>query len=143
MISVGGVDDQGTRAHGDDVLAVWSARGATQDGIAKPGINARQPGARAAVLFYVIGATSIPATRPRGSSLCRGTSSCQVAMPPLSRARNVSAIFSSLPVRAMAKAARAPQASARPGLGPASRLLGGVRRQLTTTGAHDPAEPRI
>jgi len=44
VISVGGVDDAGTRSLSDDTLASWSARGATQDGIAKPEINA--PGAR-------------------------------------------------------------------------------------------------
>ncbi len=43
VISVGGVDDQGTRAQSDDTLASWSARGVTQDGVAKPEINA--PGA--------------------------------------------------------------------------------------------------
>jgi serine protease AprX len=44
VISVGGTDDGGTRGLSDDVLAPWSARGVTQDGIAKPEINA--PGAR-------------------------------------------------------------------------------------------------
>jgi serine protease AprX len=44
VISVGGTDDNGTRNVSDDALASWSARGVTQDGIAKPEINA--PGAR-------------------------------------------------------------------------------------------------
>ena len=44
VISVGGVDDGGTRSMSDDTLASWSARGRTQDGFAKPEINA--PGAR-------------------------------------------------------------------------------------------------
>ena len=44
VISVGGTDDAGTRNLSDDALASWSARGVTQDGIAKPEINA--PGAR-------------------------------------------------------------------------------------------------
>ena len=44
VISVGGVDDAGTRNLSDDTLASWSARGRTQDGVAKPEINA--PGAR-------------------------------------------------------------------------------------------------
>ena len=44
VISVGGVDDAGTRSMGDDTLASWSARGRTQDGFAKPELNA--PGAR-------------------------------------------------------------------------------------------------
>jgi serine protease AprX len=44
VISVGGVDDAGTRNLSDDALASWSARGRTQDGFAKPELNA--PGAR-------------------------------------------------------------------------------------------------
>ena len=44
VISVGGTDDAGTRNLSDDELASWSARGVTQDGIAKPEINA--PGSR-------------------------------------------------------------------------------------------------
>ena len=44
VISVGGTDDAGTRNLSDDTLASWSARGVTQDGVAKPEINA--PGAR-------------------------------------------------------------------------------------------------
>jgi serine protease AprX len=43
VISVGGVDDAGTKGQVDDVLAGWSSRGTTQDGFAKPEINA--PGA--------------------------------------------------------------------------------------------------
>jgi serine protease AprX len=42
-ISVGGVDDAGTKGTVDDVLADWSSRGSTQDGFEKPEINA--PGA--------------------------------------------------------------------------------------------------
>ena len=43
VISVGGVDDQGTKNTLDDTLADWSSRGTTQDGFAKPEITA--PGA--------------------------------------------------------------------------------------------------
>lgn len=42
-ISVGAVDDQGTKRTWDDVLADWSSRGRTQDGVAKPDLVA--PGA--------------------------------------------------------------------------------------------------
>jgi serine protease AprX len=42
-ISVGAVDDQGTKRTSDDVLASWSSRGTTQDGVAKPDVVA--PGA--------------------------------------------------------------------------------------------------
>jgi serine protease AprX len=44
VISVGAVDDAGTKADSDDLVAPWSARGTTQDGIAKPELHA--PGAR-------------------------------------------------------------------------------------------------
>jgi serine protease AprX len=43
VISVGAVDDQGTKQIGDDVPADWSSVGRTQDGFAKPEIMA--PGA--------------------------------------------------------------------------------------------------
>ena len=43
VISVGGVDDKGTKNVSDDLLADWSSRGTTQDGIAKPDVLA--PGA--------------------------------------------------------------------------------------------------
>lgn len=43
VISVGAVDDQGTKAVSDDVLADWSSRGVTQDGVSKPEVVA--PGA--------------------------------------------------------------------------------------------------
>ena len=43
VISVGGVDDQGTKTTLDDSLASWSSRGSTQDGYAKPDVLA--PGA--------------------------------------------------------------------------------------------------
>jgi serine protease AprX len=43
VISVGAVDDQGTKNTLDDTLADWSSRGTTQDGYAKPDILA--PGA--------------------------------------------------------------------------------------------------
>ena len=43
VISVGGVDDMGTKNTLDDTLASWSSRGTTQDGYAKPDIVA--PGA--------------------------------------------------------------------------------------------------
>jgi serine protease AprX len=44
VISVGGVDDRGTRNRDDDILAPWSSRGTTQDGFAKPDVLA--PGLR-------------------------------------------------------------------------------------------------
>ena len=40
VISVGGVDDQGTKFTADDALASWSSRGVTQDGFAKPDVLA-------------------------------------------------------------------------------------------------------
>jgi serine protease AprX len=43
VITVGGVDDQGTKTIGDDTVASWSSRGATQDGFTKPDVLA--PGA--------------------------------------------------------------------------------------------------
>jgi serine protease AprX len=43
VISVGGVDDQGTHAVSDDKLAAWSSRGTSRDGFTKPDILA--PGA--------------------------------------------------------------------------------------------------
>jgi serine protease AprX len=43
VITVGGVDDAGTKTNVDDRLASWSSRGTTQDGFAKPDILA--PGA--------------------------------------------------------------------------------------------------
>ena len=43
VISVGGVDDQGTKNTLDDAIADWSSRGTTQDGYAKPDVLA--PGA--------------------------------------------------------------------------------------------------
>jgi serine protease AprX len=44
VITVGGVDDKGTKDIADDQLAPWSSRGTTQDGFAKPDVVA--PGAR-------------------------------------------------------------------------------------------------
>jgi serine protease AprX len=43
VITVGGVDDHGTKGTADDDLAYWSSRGKTQDGFAKPDVLA--PGA--------------------------------------------------------------------------------------------------
>jgi serine protease AprX len=43
VISVGGVDDLGTKGTADDTIASWSSRGTTQDGYAKPDVLA--PGA--------------------------------------------------------------------------------------------------
>jgi serine protease AprX len=40
VISVGAVDDRGTRDNGDDRLAEWSSRGVTQDGLRKPEVLA-------------------------------------------------------------------------------------------------------
>jgi serine protease AprX len=40
VISVGAVDDQGTRSIYDDKMASWSSRGTTQDGVAKPDVYA-------------------------------------------------------------------------------------------------------
>ena len=44
IVTVGAVDDQGTKEIGDDEPATWSSRGTTQDGFNKPDIYA--PGAR-------------------------------------------------------------------------------------------------
>jgi serine protease AprX len=44
VISVGAVDDQGTKGTADDLLAPWSSRGTTQDGFTKPDVIA--PGAK-------------------------------------------------------------------------------------------------
>jgi serine protease AprX len=44
VITVGGVDDQGTKGIDDDQLAPWSSRGRTQDGFEKPDVVA--PGTR-------------------------------------------------------------------------------------------------
>ena len=44
VISVGGMDDRGTTRRDDDILAPWSSRGVTQDGIRKPDVLA--PGHR-------------------------------------------------------------------------------------------------
>jgi serine protease AprX len=44
VISVGGLDDRGTRNRDDDILAPWSSRGVTQDGFQKPDVLA--PGLR-------------------------------------------------------------------------------------------------
>jgi subtilisin family serine protease len=43
VITAGAVDDRGTRTIADDVLAPWSSRGLTQDGVRKPEVLA--PGA--------------------------------------------------------------------------------------------------
>jgi serine protease AprX len=43
IITVGSVDDRGTKGETDDVITTWSSRGVTQDGFAKPEIYA--PGA--------------------------------------------------------------------------------------------------
>ena len=43
VITVGAVDDQGTKRTSDDLLTDWSSRGVTQDGFAKPDVVA--PGA--------------------------------------------------------------------------------------------------
>jgi serine protease AprX len=40
VISVGAVDDRGTRDNSDDRLAEWSSRGLTQDGVRKPDVLA-------------------------------------------------------------------------------------------------------
>lgn len=40
VITVGGVDDAGTKSTDDDTLASWSSRGTTQDGFAKPDVLA-------------------------------------------------------------------------------------------------------
>ena len=44
VISVGGMDDRGSRTRDDDILAPWSSRGVTQDGVRKPDLLA--PGHR-------------------------------------------------------------------------------------------------
>jgi serine protease AprX len=40
IVSVGAVDDQGTKSISDDKLASWSSRGTTQDGVSKPDLYA-------------------------------------------------------------------------------------------------------
>jgi serine protease AprX len=59
VITVGALDDQGTRTRGDDVIADWSSRGETEDGLAKPDI-------------YASGAHIVSALSPRSafSTLC-------------------------------------------------------------------------
>jgi serine protease AprX len=44
IVSVGAVDDQGTKSIYDDKMASWSSRGTTQDGYSKPDVYA--PGSR-------------------------------------------------------------------------------------------------
>jgi serine protease AprX len=44
VVTVGAVDDQGTKAIDDDLPATWSSRGTTQDGFVKPDVYA--PGAK-------------------------------------------------------------------------------------------------
>jgi serine protease AprX len=44
VITVGGLDHRGTRSRDDDVLAPWSSRGVSQDGVRKPEVLA--PGLR-------------------------------------------------------------------------------------------------
>src|SRR4051812_16476605 len=39
-VTVGAVDDRGTRGIGDDQVAKWSSQGTTQDGVAKPELTA-------------------------------------------------------------------------------------------------------
>ena len=58
-MTVGAVDDQGTKEIGDDLPATWSSRGTTQDGVLKPDIYA--PGARI---------VSTLAPRSKYASLC-------------------------------------------------------------------------
>jgi serine protease AprX len=65
VITVGGVDDQGTKDVKDDVAADWSSRGVTQDGFSKPEIYA--PGAH------------IVATLAPGSAFERQCPSCIVS----------------------------------------------------------------
>ncbi len=43
VISVGAIDDAGSKGNGDDLIADWSSRGTTQDGFVKPDVYA--PGA--------------------------------------------------------------------------------------------------
>jgi serine protease AprX len=62
VITVGGVDDMGTKGIGDDVLATWSSRGTTQDGFDKPDVLA--PGAH------------MVSTIPAGSEYTRLCPSC-------------------------------------------------------------------
>ena len=46
VISVGGMDDRGTRSRDDDILAPWSSRGVTQDGVQQAGRAGPGPPAR-------------------------------------------------------------------------------------------------
>ena len=62
VITVGGVDDKGTKEISDDMLAAWSSRGKTQDGFEKPDVLA--PGAH------------LVSTIPAGSEYTRLCPSC-------------------------------------------------------------------
>lgn len=62
VITVGGVDDMGTKSIDDDVLATWSSRGKTQDGFDKPDVLA--PGAH------------LVSTIPAGSAYTKLCPSC-------------------------------------------------------------------
>ena len=64
VITVGAVDNQGTRSTWDDVQASWSSRGQTQDGFTKPDVEA--PGAH------------IVTTLSPGSSFASACSTCVI-----------------------------------------------------------------
>ena len=64
VITVGAVDNQGTRSTWDDVQASWSSRGQTQDGFMKPDVEA--PGAH------------IVTTLSPGSSFASACSTCVI-----------------------------------------------------------------
>jgi serine protease AprX len=64
VITVGGVDDMGTKTTDDDTLASWSSRGTTQDGFVKPDVLA--PGAH------------LVSTIPAGSSYTQLCPTCVV-----------------------------------------------------------------
>jgi serine protease AprX len=87
VITVGGVDDKGTKTIRDDELAPWSSRGRTQEGVEKPDVVA--PGARIASTvppgsYY---ATACPECvvdgeylRVGGTSMAAGVVSGEVAL---------------------------------------------------------------
>ena len=64
IITVGGVDDKGSKSISDDTLATWSSRGKTQDGFEKPDVLA--PGA------------GLVSTIPAGSEYTRLCPTCVV-----------------------------------------------------------------
>ena len=70
IVTVGAVDDQGTKEIGDDLPATWSSRGTTQDGFSKPDIYA--PGAK--IVSTLAPGRSTPSSARRASARTASTS---------------------------------------------------------------------